>query len=85
MDENLDASEIAREFPGWEAWQGINRLWHARIRGATPPVMVHGEDLVDLRDQIVGYQYRTKAGLEQPVVPADQEQQPTTPAENSRS
>jgi hypothetical protein len=43
---------IESEFPGWEAWQGIDRLWHARIRGATPPVMVHGEDLVDLRDMI---------------------------------
>ena len=31
---------IEAEFPGWEAWQGIDRLWHARIRGATPPVMV---------------------------------------------
>lgn len=43
---------LAEEFPGWEAWQGIDRLWHARVRGATPPVMVHGEDLVDLRDRI---------------------------------
>jgi hypothetical protein len=53
MDFNDDAPQIADEFPGWEAWQGIDRLWHARIRGATPPVMVHGEDLVDLRDQII--------------------------------
>ena len=28
-------------------------MWHARIRDATPPVMVHGEDLVDLRDEII--------------------------------
>jgi hypothetical protein len=40
--------------PG-EAWQGIDRMWHARIRGATRPVMVHGEDLVDLRDQIIRF------------------------------
>jgi hypothetical protein len=59
MDFNNYADEIAAEFPGWEAWQGIDRLWHARIRGATPPVMVHGEDLVDLRDQIIGYLGRT--------------------------
>jgi hypothetical protein len=44
---------LAAEFPAWECWQGIDRLWHARIRGATPPVMVHGEDLMDLRDQIL--------------------------------
>jgi hypothetical protein len=59
MDFNNYADEISAEFPGWEAWQGIDRLWHARIRGATPPVMVHGEDLVDLRDQIIGYLGRT--------------------------
>ena len=53
MDTENDVAQIAGEFPGWEAWQGIDRLWHARIRGATPPVMVHGEDLVDLRDQII--------------------------------
>jgi len=52
-DGNTDAAGLAGEFPGWEAWQGIDRLWHARIRGAIPPVMVHGEDLVDLRDQII--------------------------------
>jgi hypothetical protein len=43
---------IEKEFPGWEAWEGMDRMWHARIRGAVPPVMVHGEDLVDLRDQV---------------------------------
>src|SRR5260221_5720002 len=52
MDSDDYAAEIAAEFPGWEAWQGIDQLWHARVRGATPPVMVHGEDLVDLRDQV---------------------------------
>ena len=55
MDSNDDAAQIAGELPGWEAWQGIDRMWHARVRGATPPVMVHGEDLVDLRDQIIRY------------------------------
>jgi hypothetical protein len=60
MDPDNDAAQIAGEFPGWEAWQGIDRLWHARIRGATPPVMVHGEDLVDLRDQIILQQRRAE-------------------------
>ena len=60
MDSTNDEAQIAREFPGWEAWQGVDRLWHARIRGATPPVMVHGEDLVDLRDQIIRHQRRAE-------------------------
>ena len=51
-EDPVTAESIADEFPGWEAWQGIDRLWHARVRGATPPIMVHGEDLVDLRDQV---------------------------------
>jgi hypothetical protein len=61
MDFNNYVAEIANEFPAWEAWQGIDRLWHARVRGATPPVMVHGEDLVDLRDQIIAHQRRMQA------------------------
>ena len=61
MDFSNDAAQIADEFPGWEAWQGIDRLWHARIRGATPPVMVHGEDLIDLRDRIIVHLRRAEA------------------------
>jgi hypothetical protein len=51
-DDQITKESIEAEFSGWEAWQGVDRLWHARIRGVTPPVMVHGEDLVDLRDQV---------------------------------
>ena len=69
MEEDLDAEDIAREFPAWEAWRGMNRLWHARIRGATPPVMVHGEDPVDLRDQIIAYEYRYRPGRTGPTPP----------------
>lgn len=57
-----DTAKIAGEFPDWEAWQGIDRLWHARIRGAIPPVVVHGEDLVDLRDQIIRFLNRPDPG-----------------------
>jgi hypothetical protein len=39
---------IAAEFPRWEPWRGIDGLFHARIKGATPPVMVRGEDVQDL-------------------------------------
>ncbi|HTS99459.1 MAG TPA: hypothetical protein VMI33_22855 [Streptosporangiaceae bacterium] len=62
MDTTDDVAGIAGEFPGWEAWQGIDRMWHARIRGATPPVMVHGEDLVDLRDQIIRVVHHRETG-----------------------
>jgi hypothetical protein len=56
----ITVESIADEFPGWETWQGTEGLWHARIRGATQPVMVHGEDLTDLRDQIIVYVRRAE-------------------------
>lgn len=44
---------ISDEFPGWEAWQSlIGKQWHARLKGAEPPVMVHGNNEDDLRNQI---------------------------------
>jgi hypothetical protein len=50
-DEQITA--IGQEFPGWEAWQGlVNSLWHARLVGSVPPVLVHGETPDDLRQQI---------------------------------
>jgi hypothetical protein len=60
-DDGPTVESIADEFPDWEPWQGIEGLWHARIRGATPPVMVTGEDLMDLRDQIIVYVRRSEA------------------------
>jgi hypothetical protein len=44
---------IEREFPGWEAFQGVDRRWHARLVGAEKPVMVHDDDLPGLREEIV--------------------------------
>jgi hypothetical protein len=42
----------ATEFPLWEVWRGVDRLYYARLRNSDPPVKVRGEDPVDLRDQI---------------------------------
>jgi hypothetical protein len=44
---------IEAEFPDWEAFQGVDQRWHARLRGADKPVMVHDDDLVGLREEIV--------------------------------
>jgi hypothetical protein len=60
---NTQAAAIAEEFPGWEAWAGlINGLWHARIMGAVPPVMVHAESADGIREQIRAYS-ATSAGF----------------------
>lgn len=52
-DEEITSESIEAEFPGWGTFRGVDRRWHARIRGADKPVMVHGDDLVDLREEII--------------------------------
>ena len=49
-----EARAIEAEFPGWEAWFGIDNLWHARVKGKTPEPgdFLTGEDPQDLKDQI---------------------------------
>jgi hypothetical protein len=42
----------AREFPHWRVWRGISGLVFARRVKPDPTALVHGEDAVDLRDQI---------------------------------
>jgi hypothetical protein len=49
----ITAASIEAEFPGWETFRGVDRRWHARIRGADMLVMVHGDDLEGLREEIV--------------------------------
>jgi hypothetical protein len=48
-DQALDALE--REFPGWRTWMASG-LCHALPR-IGPALLVHGEDPVGLRDEIV--------------------------------
>ncbi|HUK69181.1 MAG TPA: hypothetical protein VLW50_10590 [Streptosporangiaceae bacterium] len=51
-------ADLTTRFPAWEAWFGIDHLWHARVKGATPPVMVRGESAEDLADEIVRHEGR---------------------------
>jgi hypothetical protein len=37
------------EFPQWEVYRGVNQLWYAR----NDPELLRGEDLQDLRDEII--------------------------------
>ena len=46
--------DIEREFPAWHCWRGIAGLVYARRLLSSPPIVVRGEDPVDLRDQIRG-------------------------------
>jgi hypothetical protein len=42
----------AAELPDWTVWRDICGLVYAQLRGTAPPVLVRGEDAVDLRDAI---------------------------------
>ncbi len=44
--------DVAREFPHWHCWKGVNGLVYARLPGSSPPMTARGEDPLDLRDQI---------------------------------
>jgi hypothetical protein len=37
---------------GWHVWFGINHRWYASRPKTSPPRLVNGEDLMDLRDEI---------------------------------
>jgi hypothetical protein len=43
----------ASEFPHWNVWRGINGLVYARRALSSPPVVVKGEDAVDLREAMI--------------------------------
>lgn len=51
--------DLQREFPGWHIWVGIAGLKYARKPLTSPPVVLRGEDWMDLRDQVNGYLGRT--------------------------
>lgn len=50
--EQQQAARIAEQYPGWEAWRGLNHQWHARLQGAEKPVMVHADTAEELAEQI---------------------------------
>ena len=51
-----DLEDVAAEFPRWSCWIGIAGLHYARRAVTSPPAVVRGEDPVDLRDQIRGWE-----------------------------
>jgi hypothetical protein len=48
----LGREELERQLPRWHMWKGIAGLWYASRRNCSPPVVVRGEDLRGLRDEI---------------------------------
>jgi hypothetical protein len=57
MDSQLryppEAQSIMKDFPQYDVWVSlIGKQWHARLKGATPPVMVHDDSPAGIREQI---------------------------------
>ena len=51
LEPTLD--DVGREFPDWHCYApGINGLVFARLRDSSSPVIVRGEDPLDLRDEL---------------------------------
>jgi hypothetical protein len=53
MNDGEACRAMQREFPDWYPWRGTNHLAYARRRGVSPPLIIRGEDWVDLRDEII--------------------------------
>ncbi len=47
------------QYPSWQVWRDVDRLYYARLDAITPPLVVRGEDAEDLRDQIRATQFRS--------------------------
>jgi hypothetical protein len=50
--------DVQSEYPAWHCWRGIAGLLYASRPLTSPPVVVRGEDAMDLRDQIKGWEGR---------------------------
>ena len=48
----------AAELPRWHVWQGVSGLLYGRLLRSSPPLVVRGEDAVDLRDAIRREEFR---------------------------
>jgi hypothetical protein len=47
------ARQLMADYPRWDVWVSlIGGQWHARIRGAVPPTMIHDDSPAGLREQI---------------------------------
>lgn len=57
----------AAEFPRWYVWRGICGLVYGRRLLASPPVVVRGEDAVDLRDEIRRAESKIADGIVSPT------------------
>jgi hypothetical protein len=53
--ERSQLAAIEAKFDGWEAWTSLDGQWHARIKNAVPPVMIHAQTAGQLDDRITAH------------------------------
>jgi hypothetical protein len=51
-DDVPDWWPYAAELPHWHVWRGVSGLVYARRPRTSPPIVIRGEDIEDLRAQI---------------------------------
>lgn len=59
-DREVDGSEA--ELHAWHYWRGVSGLFYARRKLSSPPIVLRGETLEELRDQVAA---RVKAKRQQ--------------------
>ena len=52
QDDVPDWWPYAAEFPHWHVWRGVCGQFYARRLRTSPPIVVRGENAVDLPDKI---------------------------------
>ena len=58
-DEEIRLGSLEIEFPRWEISRGTDQRWHAALKSAEKPAIVHDDDLLGLREEIIRYLART--------------------------
>lgn len=50
-----DLSDLNDIPPGWHYWRGVSGLYYARRPRSSPPIVLRGETLDELRQQVRDY------------------------------
>jgi hypothetical protein len=63
-DDEPTLAQVQAEFPRWECWRAVSGLFYARPPSAKPGSgrLVHGEDPLDLRHEIIRAQAHEEGG-----------------------
>jgi hypothetical protein len=60
QDDEPTLADVQHQYPAWHCWRAVSGLYYGRPQGTEPGSgrLVHGEDPLDLRHQIIRAQAR---------------------------